>query len=56
MTQLFLPQQPTHRLHPAALGTGLQYIWLNDNQLSGPIPAALGSLTNLQQLRLHDTN
>ena len=43
---------------PPVLGTFtdpiLTNLWLHNNELTGPIPPALGNLTNLQQLNLSD--
>ena len=34
--------------------TSLQYLYLHNNELSGAIPTALGSLSSLLRLYLHD--
>ena len=40
---------------PAEIGqlTNLQYLELNNNQLTGPIPSEVGQMSNLQSLTLY---
>ena len=54
---LSLQRQPVERSSiPSELGnlSGLERLWLYDNQLSGAIPSELGNLANLEELYLWD--
>ncbi|MGV7343222.1 hypothetical protein PJI17_31485, partial [Mycobacterium kansasii] len=43
---------------PSALGklSSLKYLYLNDNNLNGPIPESLGNLSSLEDLCLYFNN